>query len=196
MKLREYGRNVQMMVQVAKTMEDDEKRNALVNEIVRIMAAINPNTTNAADYQQKLWDHLYLLADFELDVESPYPIPNPEEMAFVAKERMPYQDAKASFRSYGKNVDLMVAEAMKMKDGEERDELIQMIANIMKMHIMTSTKDHHSENTALGHLKRMTGGKIDLKPEDVKWHRVQPPPLMQIAKPSKRKKKKKKRVRK
>ncbi len=191
LKLREYGRNVQMMVEVAKTIKDNEERNALVGEIVRIMAAINPNVRDTPDYKQKLWDHLFLLADFDLDAESPFPIPGPEILDIKPVKRMGYQAGRSRFRSYGRNVDLILEAALKYKPGEERTELITMIANIMKVQIMSSTRDLNAENTVLEHLRVMTKGEVNLKPEEVRWYRTTPPPAQVIEPPRKRKKTKK-----
>ncbi|MEM7037967.1 MAG: DUF4290 domain-containing protein [Bacteroidota bacterium] len=171
LKLREYGRNVQMMVDYAKALEDEEERNALTRDIIRIMSSMNPNIREGADFRQKLWDHFFHLADYDINVESEFPMPERDSMFARPPERMPYNNKRSRFRQYGRNVELMAAEAIRMDDEDRRKALVTMILNIMKMHIRTAEKDSNAELIVCGHLKTLTQGELDYQPEEIRFHK-------------------------
>lgn len=181
LKLREYGRNVQMMVNYCKTLEDRDERNALCRDIVRIMASMNPNLRDGPDLRQKLWDHFYHLAEYDIDVDSEFPPPDPETMFTRPPERMPYLSKRSRFRQYGRNVELMADEAMRMEDEGRKHALVSMILNIMKMQIKGTEKDSNAELIVCDHLRVMTKAKLDYQPEDIRFHRYSatPPPQQQ-----------------
>ena len=167
LKLREYGRNIQMMVDQARVMDDDDMRNALVHEIVRIMINVNPQWKDIPDYQRKVWDHFYFLADFNIKVDSEFPMPLPEEVHSKPVESMPYHDGKPRFRQYGKNVDLMIKEAVIMEPSRKRDALVNLIANIMRMHLKHEDREANAQETIPQHLKILSKGDIDIHPDDI-----------------------------
>lgn len=173
LKLREYGRNIQMMVDYCKGLEDDGKRNALAGEIVRIMSNINPSVRENPDYEKMLWDHLFHLADYELDVESPFGEPDKQELMSMPTESMPYYFGKPRYRQYGRNVELMIQEALAMEEGGERTALINIIANIMKMHLKTTERDSNAELIVLEHLKKLSDGVMDFTPDQITFYRIQ-----------------------
>lgn len=182
MKLREFGRNVEMMVAYCKELPDAVERNVLARTIVRIMANINPNVKEEADYEQKLWDVLIHLADYEIDIDLPEPFTRaqPSTRNTRPEKRMAYHQGRSRFRQYGQNVELMAGVALKMEEGDERTALIYMILNIMKMQIKGAEKDSNAELIVCDHLNTMTKGKIALKPEEVrfsKYTRETSPPL-------------------
>jgi hypothetical protein len=182
MKLREFGRNVQMMLNYCKKLEDRDERNALARSIVRIMANINPIVQQEADYEQKLWDHLMHLANYELDVDFPAEFTRAVETPRNIRptRRMEYGTGRARFHQYGRNVELMSEVAVKMEDEEEKLALVALILNIMKMQIKGAEKDTNAELIVCEHLKMMTRGKLEFQPEDVRFHkysREMAPPL-------------------
>lgn len=172
LKLREYGRNVQMMVNYCKTLESEHERNTLCREIIRIMSSMNPSTSsNSQDHAQKMWDHFFHLAEFDIDIDAEYPMPEPETMFSRPPERMPYNNVRSRFRQYGRNVELMTEEALRMEDEDRRNSLIALIANIMKMQIKSSEKDSNAELTVLEHLRVLSKGQIDLQQDEVHFHK-------------------------
>ena len=182
MKLREFGRNIEMMVAYCKELPDPAERNILARTIVRIMANINPSVKEEADYEQKLWDTLIHLADYEIDIEIPekFTRAQPSTRNTRPEKRMAYHQGRSRFRQYGQNVELMAGVALKMEEGDERVALINMILNIMKMQIKGAEKDSNAELIVCDHLKTMTKGAIAMKPEDVrfsKYSRDTSPPL-------------------
>lgn len=165
--LREYGRNVQMMVAYAKTMKDDVERNVLCREIVRIMGNMNPGLKESPDYMQKLWDHFYHLAEYEIDVESEYPIPATGTIFTRPPERMAYMSGRSRFRQYGRNIELMAEKAMEMNDPHRKNALVTMILNIMKMQLKGSEKDSNAEIIVCDHLRTLSKGELDVRPEEI-----------------------------
>lgn len=204
MKLREFGRNVQMMVNYCKRLPDIEERNALARSIVRIMANINPVVQQEADYEQKLWDHVMHLADYDLDIDFPSEFTRAEQSARQSKpsQRMVYSYGRPRFHQYGRNVELMAEVAMRSEDEEEKMALVTLILNIMKMQIKGAEKDSNAELIVCEHLRMLSKGKLDFQPEDVRFHkfaRETSPPLANYStalyqKPSGNKKKKKKKI--
>ncbi len=183
MKLREFGRNVQMMLDYCKTLPDREERNALARTIVRIMAHINPSVTEEADYQQKLWDHLMLLADYDLDADIPAEFTRAEESRRFTrpKTRMEYRTHRSRFLQYGHNVELLAEQAYKMEDEEEKMALVALILNVMKMQIKGAEKDINAELIVCEHLKTLSKGRLDFQPEDVRCHKYARETMPQLA---------------
>ena len=175
LKLREYGRNIQMMVDYARTLDDDQKRQSLIEEIVRIMANINPIVREQPDYKQVLWDHVFFLGEYKLDVTSPYPVPTPDSHNARPSKRMEYYQNKPRYKQYGSNVDLLIKEAKKMDDREKQLALVELVANIMRIQLTASDKDHNAELTTVEHLKVMLKGNIDFNPEEIKFWNTPPP---------------------
>src|SRR6185295_10737630 len=107
MVIPEYGRNIQKMIEYAVTLEDREERNRAAKAIVLVMGYLNPQIRDIVDFKHKLWDHLFLISDFKLDVDSPYPIP-PRETLKVKPQRVPYPNANIKYKYYGKNMEAMI----------------------------------------------------------------------------------------
>ncbi len=127
----EYGRNIQKMVDYTITIEDREKRTNTAKFIVSVMGFMNQQNLEAGDYKQTLWDHLYIISKFELDVDSPYPMP-PKETLTRKPEKVEYSDKKIRFKHYGKNIEGIIKKAIEFEDGPEKDALIHAIANHLK----------------------------------------------------------------
>lgn len=158
----EYGRYVQELVAHCQTIADREERNKSARTIIQVMGILNPQPKDVEDFKQKLWTHLFLIADFKLDVDSPYPIPTPD--AFTAKpEKVTYPRKDVKYGHYGKTIELMVAKACKMEEGDERNAIIMMIANLMKRMYLTWNRDSVTDDVILGHLSDMSNGKIAWK---------------------------------
>lgn len=171
LKLREYGRNVQMMVAYAKGLTDDGERNVLCHEIVRIMGNINPAIKEAQDHQQKLWDHFYHLTDYNIDIESDFDIPEKGALFTRPPDKMPYNNRRSRFRQYGHNIELMAEQAVAMNDEDRKLALVTMILNIMKMHLKGLEKDSNAEIIVTDHLRTISKGGLDYQPGDIKFHK-------------------------
>ncbi len=162
----EYGRHIQEMVDYCKTIEDKNDRNLFAQAIISVMGSLNPHLRDVPDFQHKLWDQLFIMAEFDLDVDSPYPIPTKDD--FTSKpNKIPYPKENNRYRYYGKNVQRMIDVAAQWEEGDKRDGLVKAIANQMKKSYLTWNKDTVDDRVILNQLKEMSNGKIDLTEEDV-----------------------------
>lgn len=161
LKIPEYGRNVQRMVDYCLTIDDKEHRSKVAQSIIDVIGNLNPAIRDAEDYAHKLWDHLFIMSDFKLDVDSPYPIPTEESFQGLPDE-VPYPRKSRKFRHYGSIVKNMIAHALTIEDGEEKDALVYGIAYAMKRNYLKYNKDTVSDATIIGDLAEMSEGKLKL----------------------------------
>ena len=168
--LREYGRNVQMMIAHAKTVEDKEERTAVVHEIARIMASFNPQLKKQPGFQQKIWDHVFEIADYDLDIDTEFEVPTASQKRSRRVERLPYSNNSLKFRQYGRTIESMVDKALELEEGEEKHELLTVIVNMMKTCVHSTDRDGAAELTVMEHLKTMTKGKLSLNPDDFRFY--------------------------
>ncbi|HET8885100.1 MAG TPA: DUF4290 domain-containing protein [Salinimicrobium sp.] len=161
----EYGRHLQKMVEYAISVEDDTKRNQVANSIIAVMGNLNPHLRDVPDFQHKLWDQLFIISDFKLDVDSPYPKPS-KEMLQQRPEKMPYPQNFPKYRFYGNNIKRMIDVANSWEEGEKKEALIFNIANHMKKSYLNWNKDTVDDKAIFDHLKELSGGKIDLFKKD------------------------------
>ena len=161
MALPEYGRNVQKMVDHIKTIKDRDERNRAARTIISIMGNLNPHLRDVGDFKHKLWDHLALIADFELDIDSPYPIP--EQARLVEKpERIPYQQGNIKFLHYRRIIELMIDAASEMEDGEEKEYLTSLILNQMKKAYITWNRSQVADEVIIENMKYLSHGKLQV----------------------------------
>jgi len=159
--IAEYGRNVQKMIEHAVNTEDRDKRNQLAKVIIRVMGQINPHLRDVADFTHKLWDHMFIISDFKLDVDSPYPIPN-SEILNIKPEQVPYADKKFAFRHYGRNIELMIEKATTMEEGPSKERIVQLIANHLKKSYLTWNRDSVDDEVIVEHLRLMSKDQLKL----------------------------------
>jgi hypothetical protein len=165
--LPEYGRNIQRMVNYVKTIEDREERNRLAKAIIQIMGTMNPHLRDVADFKHKLWDHLAIISDFELDVESPYPKPTREEI-YQKPIRMKYLHSDdIRFKHYGRVLEEMIAKAITFEEGEEKNYLIEVILNQMKKSFLTWNRDSVNDELIFHDLMILSKNRLKI-PEGLK----------------------------
>lgn len=157
----EYGRHVQEMINHCKTIEDKNERNDFAKAIIEVMGNLNTHLRDVDDFHHKLWDQLFIMAEFDLDVESPYPIPNAEDFTKPPKA-IPYPVFNLKYRYYGQNIQRMIDVALEWEDGDKKDGLIQSIANQMKKSYLLWNKDNVDDKVIFKQLKDMSKGKIDI----------------------------------
>jgi hypothetical protein len=131
MSLPEYGRNVQKMIDHIKTIEDRDERNRAAKTVIQIMGNLNPHLRDYGDIKHKLWDHIAIIAQFELDIDSPYPPPEKEKL-MAKPNKVDYKQGEVRFLHYGRVVELMIEVAVDMPEEDERNYLVILIANQMK----------------------------------------------------------------
>lgn len=161
----EYGRHIQKLVEHCKTLESKEARNKMANAIIGVMGNLNPHLRDIADFQHKLWYQLFIISDFDLDVDSPYPVPSREDLE-VRPPRMPYPQKQPKYRFYGNNIQSMIDVALSWEKGEKREALSFIIANHMKKSFLNWNKDSVDDGVIFKHLLELSNGEINLEPKD------------------------------
>lgn len=157
----EYGRNVQKMVEFALTLTDKNERTRFSHLIVSVMGQINPQGSSSGDHLHKLWDHLYYISDFKLDVDSPYSPPEPQ-VIHGNPSIVEYSTNKIEYRHYGKNISRIIQKAIEFEEGPEKEELIRIIATHMKKSYLTWNRESVNDQLIIDHLKELSDGKLVL----------------------------------
>ena len=158
----EYGRHLQKMVNHAKTIENRDDRNKEANAIIAVMGNLQPHLRDVPDFQHKLWDQLFIIANFELDVDSPYGNPD-REILERKPDSLEYPQNFPKYRFYGNNIKTMIDVANTWEEGELKEALIYSIANHMKKCFLNWNKDTVDDNVIFNHLYELSDGKINLK---------------------------------
>ena len=184
--ISEYGRHIQKLVEHAMNLKDKEERQKMANGIIDIMGELNPQLRDVADFKHKLWDHLFVISNFELDVDSPYEKPIIEKL-FEKPEPLAYPNSKIKYNHYGKVIELMIDESIKMEDQELKSKLVIAIANQMKKSYVNWNLDTVEDEIILNQLTKLSKGKLSV-PEGTELSKFTPNPKQQN--PHARKKKK------
>ena len=161
MKISEYGRNIQKMIDYTVSIEDKEKRTRAAYVIVSIMSQLNPGVKDSADYQRTLWDHMHIISGFRLDVDGPFPAPTKEEL-FKKPDQIAYSDHTIRYRHYGKNIEGIINKAIEYEEGPEKEALILTIANHLKKSYLNWNRDSVNDETIAKHLYELSRGKLSL----------------------------------
>lgn len=157
----EYGRNIQQMIDHALTIEDREERTRCVHAIVNIMGNLFPYLRDVNDFKHKLWDHVAIMSNFKLDIDYPYEIVKRENLN-VRPEMIPYKNSKIRYMHYGRTLEDMIEKVADFPDGEERRELIRLIANQMKKCFLTWNKEVVDDKKIYDDLRELSKGKLDI----------------------------------
>lgn len=165
--LKEYGRNIQKLVAYVKTMEEGEKRSQTAKTLTDLMRQINPALKDNPEYDQKVWDDLHIISDFELNVESPFPMPE-KELLGKKPQRLEYKSSDVKYRHYGRNIETMIKQAIAMEDPESTENAIIHIGRLMNSFYASVNKDNLDEEVILKQIKQMSQGKLDIDLEKVK----------------------------
>ena len=159
--LREYGRNVQDLVNHILSIEDRSERTRLSQLLVNLMAKLNPQLRDTLDFQQKLWNHLFVMSGSKLDVDAPYPL-SAMEYLNDKPQRMDYQLQTPRYKHYGKNVELLIERATELEDPAERDAAIISLGKLMKTLYRSYNKDNITDDVILGDIRQMSKGKLNM----------------------------------
>lgn len=157
--MREYGRHIQKMVEYIKTIEDPERRQRNAQAVIELMGFLNPHLKNVEDFRHKLWDHLFLISDFNLDVKSPYPIPTRETLKSKPAP-LPYPKRYPKFSHLGKNLELVINKALSSEDEAKRLGFANAIAYYMKLAYNNWHKDQVHDDAIQSELASITGGQL------------------------------------
>lgn len=159
MSLPEYGRNVQKMIEHIKSIKDPEERNQAARTIIQIMGNLNPNLKEVTDFRHKLWDHLMIIADFDLNVDSPYPAPDQSKLT-AKPNKVPYHNGDVKYAHYGRIVPALIEAAAQMDDGEEKDYLTGLILNQMKKDYLTWNKAQVADEIIIRDMIAISGDRL------------------------------------
>lgn len=161
--ISEYGRNIQKMIEFACTLEDREERNRAAQQIISVMGQLHPHLRDVTEFNHKLWDHLFIISNFNLDVDSPFPKPEIEKLREKPK-RLRYPDRDIKYKHYGKTIERLIEKAKEFEEGEMKDALIQNIANLMKKTYLAWNRDSVNDQVIFDHLRDLSDGKLEPKP--------------------------------
>ncbi|NHM03982.1 DUF4290 domain-containing protein [Flavobacterium celericrescens] len=157
----EYGRHLQKLIDQATAIEDREERNKAAKYIISVMGSLNPHLRDVPDFQHKLWDQLFIMSDFNLEVDSPYPIPS-KDILTQKPERLKYPQNFPKYRFYGNNIKYMIDVANSWEESELKNALVLVIANHMKKCYLSWNKDTVTDEVIFEHLLELSGGKLNL----------------------------------
>jgi hypothetical protein len=159
--ISEYGRHIQKLVEHAMTLTEKAERQKMANGIIEIMGELNPHLRDVVDFKHKLWDHLFVISNFDLDVESPYEKPVIEKL-FEKPEPLNYPNSKIKYNHYGKVIELMISEAIKMEDDDLKKKLVVAIANQMKKSYVNWNLDTVEDEIIFNQLLKLSNNKLSI----------------------------------
>ena len=169
--LSEYGRNVQNMVKYIVALPTKEERNRYAQVVIDLMGFLNPHLRDVADFKHKLWDHLHIISDFQIDVDSPYPKPSMEAI-HLKPEPLKYPHQRIKYKHYGKTIELMIEKAKSIDDPDRKRHMVQAVANFMKMAYVQWNKDSVTDEMILNDLYMLSGGTLKLE-ENINLNKVE-----------------------
>jgi hypothetical protein len=158
----EYGRHIQKMIHHASSQKSKDERNKIAKSIISVMGNLQPHLRDVSDFQHKLWDQLFIMSDFKLDVDSPFEKPKKEEL-LAKPDPLSYPQNFPKYRFYGNNIKIMIDEAVKWDSGDKKDALVYIIANHMKKCFLNWNKDSVEDQVIFDHLYELSNSKIDLR---------------------------------
>lgn len=165
--LKEYGRNMQNMVRHLKTIEDIDERTRAAETLINLMKQLNPSVRENSDNVHRIWDHLYIMADGEIEFNNEF-LPQTEEERTRKPDHIGYSETPVKFRHYGRNVELVIAKASELEDEQEIIDAVADIGKLMKSFYLTWNRDSVEDEVILKDIKRLSGGKLDVDIEIIK----------------------------
>ena len=170
LRLPEYGRIVYDMVGQLKGIEDKEKRSQQARAVVKVMELLNPQVRSQENYEQKLWDHLFIIADYDLDIDAPYPMP---ERAGLEARPMPVPINKKPVKAthYGRNIESIIDLIAGLEDGEDKTSLIRSLAIYMRQQYLIWNKDSVADETIFADIEKLSEGRIRV-PEGIELSKI------------------------
>ena len=161
--MKEYGRNIQKMIEYVLTIEDRDVRQGHAMSLIELMGTLNPHLRNVEDFRHKLWDHLFLVSDFKLDVDSPYPIPTRETLR-AKPDKLPYPKKYPRNRHFGKNLEMVIDKAISETNPEKKEGFTQCVGNYMKLAYSNWHKESVHDDAIKTELSTITNGQLEFHP--------------------------------
>jgi hypothetical protein len=165
--LKEYGRNIQMLAKYLNTIDDREKRNQTAKTLIELMKQINPSVRETTEDSQKLWDDLFIMSDFELDIDSPFPKP---ERSILNRKPLPisYRDKNIMYKHYGLNIQLLVEKTVTIENEEDREAAVIYIGRLIKSFSNLWNKENLDDDSVMENIHHLSGGKLKIDMEKVR----------------------------
>lgn len=159
--LKEYGRNVQKLVEYIASLPNKEDRTRYAHTLIGLMKQLNPSVREHNDNAQRIWDHLYLMSDFALDINGPYPVP--ETSIFHKKpKRMRYSVGEVTYKHYGRNIEILIKKAINIADKEEQQQAVIFIFKLMRAFYASWNKESVDDEVITKHLKELSKGELSI----------------------------------
>ena len=168
--LPEYGRHVQKMIERVKGIEDKQKRSEQIQAVVNVMALLNPSLKDYPDYKRKLWDHVYAIAGYDLDIDAPYEMPSPAQKA-AKPDPIPVDKTPIKATCYGRNIENMIDLVAGIEDETVKTEMIRNLARYMRQQYLIWNKDTVADATIFQDIERLSGGKVKV-PEGMELSKI------------------------
>lgn len=165
--LREYGRNVQMLVEYLKTVEDPADRSKKAETLVELMRQLNPAIKDTPEIAQKIWDDLHIISEFQLEIEGPFPKPD-KELIEKKPDKVEYSTNNIVFKHFGRNIELLVDKAITMEDPEEQEAAIIHIGKLMKTFFSSYNKDTMDDGVVYANIRQLSKNQLDIDMTKVK----------------------------
>ena len=166
--LKEYGRNVQKLVEYIRSVPDKEKRTELAFTLIELMKQLTPSVKEATpENPQRMWDDLYIIADFNLDLNNPFPEPQ-RDILFKKPKRMDYPQSPIRFKHYGKNIERLITEATKLENPEERNDAINYLGRLMKTFYGNWNKETLDDSVIVNDIRQLSKGALSVDLEKVR----------------------------
>ncbi|MFP4090240.1 MAG: DUF4290 domain-containing protein [Cyclobacteriaceae bacterium] len=165
--LKEYGRNVQNLAEHIVSIEDRDKRTRYAYTLIELMRQLNPSVRENDETTQKLWDDLFIMTNFSLDVDAPYPKPDVDVLTKKPK-RLSYSTQDVTYKHYGKNIEKLIEQATELEDEAERKGAIVYIGKLMKNFYQTWNRENVDDEVILSNIRQLSRGKLTLSIEEVK----------------------------
>jgi len=162
--LKEYGRNIQKLVEYIQTIEDKNERTRKAYLIVEMMKQIHPNYKEVQDIPSKFWDDLFIISHFQLDVNSPFPMPEKDAIG-KPPQKVEYSRNNIKFRHYGKNIQMLIEKVGSMPESEQKKEIEVQLFKLFKSFCTSWQKENIEDNVLIEHIKTLSGGKINISAE-------------------------------
>jgi len=164
--ISEYGRSFQNMVEHVLSIADRDKRLKMAEALISVMEILNPSVKEQSDYKQKLWDHLYIISEFKLDVDGPYPAPEQTKI-HQKPEKVEYPSLPIKFRFYGRNLQFMVNKATSIENPELKAEFLNLLASFMTNSSRNWNNENLSNQQLAEHLEALSQNKLKVNPEEL-----------------------------
>ncbi|SFE96069.1 DUF4290 domain-containing protein [Thermoflexibacter ruber] len=159
--LKEYGRNVQKLVEYIATLSSKEERTRYAHTLISLMKQLNPSVREHNDNAQRIWDHLFLMSDFNLDIDSPYPIPE-RSILHKKPKSMTYRVGEVTYKHYGRNIEILITKAAKITEPEEKQQAMSFIFKLMKSFYASWNKETVDDITIANQLRELSKGQLSI----------------------------------